>query len=55
MCSSDLLQHAAARAAFLQTRKGSMQSQVPGADHFFRGHEDELVRWVKRFLDRALR
>jgi len=38
-----------------QIRKvpGSQQVVVPGAKHFFEGHEDELVKIVVGFLDRS--
>jgi pimeloyl-ACP methyl ester carboxylesterase len=38
-----------------QIRKvpGSAQVVVPGAKHFFEGHEDELVKVVVGFLDRS--
>jgi dienelactone hydrolase len=41
------------RAAILKTLKGSAQIQVAGADHFFAGKEDEMLRWVREFLDRS--
>ena len=50
-----VLQHASARAAVLKTLKGSAQIEVAGADHFFAGHEAELVRQVKQFLDLRLK
>ena len=50
-----VLQQANARAAVLKTLKGSAQIEVAGADHFFAGHEGELVRQVKQFLDLRLR
>ena len=43
------------RAATLRTVRGSGQVQVAGADHFFAGMENELVRQVKLFLDARLR
>ncbi|HEX2830076.1 MAG TPA: DUF3530 family protein [Burkholderiales bacterium] len=43
------------RAAVLARVKGSAQVEVAGADHFFGGHEAELVRTIKLFLDRRLR
>jgi len=45
----------ARRGAVLQKLRGSAQVQVAGADHFFAGHEDAMVRWVREFLDRALK
>ena len=51
----NVLQQAEARAAVLKTLKGSAQIEVAGADHFFAGHEGELVRQVKQFLDLRLR
>ena len=43
------------RAAALARLRGSAQVEVDGADHFFDGHESDLVQWTRRFLDRALR
>jgi pimeloyl-ACP methyl ester carboxylesterase len=43
------------RAQALRAARGSGQIQVEGADHFFDGREQELVRWTKRFFDRTLR
>ena len=34
---------------------GSAQIEVAGADHFYDGREDEVLRWVRGFLDKALR
>ena len=50
-----VLQHADARARALKTVRGSAQSRVAGADHFFAGRERELLRQVQLFLDRILR
>ena len=47
--------NAVARAESLRRVRGSAQVEVPGADHFFAGHETELVRQIKTFLDRRLR
>jgi pimeloyl-ACP methyl ester carboxylesterase len=44
-------QRAAARAAVLRLHKGSAQIEVAGADHYFAGHEHELVTQTRRFLD----
>jgi dienelactone hydrolase len=49
-----VLEKADARAAALAKIKGSAQVQVGGADHFFVGHEAELVKQVRQFLDRRL-
>jgi pimeloyl-ACP methyl ester carboxylesterase len=46
---------AAKRAAEIRNIRGSGQVQVAGAEHFFTGKEDELVRQVKLFLDLRLR
>jgi len=46
---------AARRAASIRGVRGSAQLQVPGADHFFAGTENELVRRVRQFLDARLR
>jgi pimeloyl-ACP methyl ester carboxylesterase len=43
------------RAGVLKQLRGSGQVQVAGADHFFAGMENELVRQVKLFLDNRLR
>lgn len=50
-----VLENAAKRAALLRTIRGSAQVEVAGADHFFAGREDELVRQVGFFLARRLR
>ena len=47
--------NASARAESLRRVRGSAQVEVPDADHFFSGHETELVRHIKTFLDRRLR
>ena len=47
--------NAGARAESLRGVRGSAQIEVPGADHFFAGHETELVRQIKSFLDRRLK
>ncbi len=49
------LELAAGRAAAIKAVRGSAQVRVAGADHFFTGMDNELVRNVKRFLDRATR
>jgi pimeloyl-ACP methyl ester carboxylesterase len=46
-----VLEYADRRAAALRNIRGSGQIQVAGADHFFNGMEDELVRRVRQFLD----
>jgi predicted alpha/beta-hydrolase family hydrolase len=51
----DVLDNSARRAAALRQVRGSGQVQVAGADHFFTGVEDEMVRQVKLFLDNRLR
>jgi pimeloyl-ACP methyl ester carboxylesterase len=43
------------RAAEIRNLRGSGQVQVAGAGHFFAGHEDELVKQVRLFLDLRLR
>jgi dienelactone hydrolase len=50
-----VLEGAAKRAAAIRTIRGSGQVQVAGADHFFAGMENELVRRVRQFLDARLR
>jgi pimeloyl-ACP methyl ester carboxylesterase len=47
--------NAQARAETLRRMRGSAQIEVPGADHFFVGHEADLIRNVKLFLDQKLR
>jgi len=50
-----VLGNAEKRAAVLRTIRGSAQVEVAGADHFFAGREDELVRQIRLFLDRRLK
>jgi dienelactone hydrolase len=50
-----VLDNAKRRAAALRQRRGSAQVQVAGADHFFMGHEKELVRHIRQFLDLRLK
>lgn len=50
-----VLANAEKRAAAIKTVRGSGQVQVAGADHFFGGMENELVRQVRLFLDNRLR
>ena len=45
-----VLKGAAARKASLKNKLGSKQVIIPGADHFFAGHEDAMVAAVKDFL-----
>jgi alpha/beta superfamily hydrolase len=47
--------NAGTRSESLRRVRGSGQIEVPGADHFFAGHEAELVRHIKRFLDQRLK
>lgn len=51
----EVLELAAKRAAVIRNIRGSAQIRVAGADHFFNGMDNELVRNVKMFLDRATR
>ncbi len=51
----EVLELAARRAAVIEKIRGSAQIRVAGADHFFNGMDNELVRNVKLFLDRATR
>jgi alpha-beta hydrolase superfamily lysophospholipase len=39
----------------LREHPGSGQVMVPGAKHFFEGHEEELLRIVTAFLDKAFK
>lgn len=50
-----VIELAAKRAAAIKTIRGSAQIRVAGADHFFNGMDNELVRNVRLFLDRAIR
>jgi alpha/beta superfamily hydrolase len=34
--------------------KGSKQIMEPGAEHFFEGHEKQLIEYVRRFFDDTL-
>lgn len=46
-----VLKRAAARARSLQGKPQSRQVKVAGSDHFFNGHETEMVDAIKQFLD----
>lgn len=48
-----VLELAPGRADAIRKVRGSAQIRVAGADHFFYGMDNELVRNVKLFLDRA--
>lgn len=48
-----VLDNAAKRAAAIRKIRGSAQVSVAGADHFFNGMDQELLRNVKLFLDRS--
>lgn len=50
-----VLDGAPKRAAAIRGIRGSGQIQVAGAEHFFTGKEDELVRQVRLFLDHRLK
>ena len=50
-----VLENAPKRAAAIRGIRGSGQVQVAGAEHFFAGKENELVKQVKLFLDLRLR
>jgi dienelactone hydrolase len=47
--------NAGTRSESLRRVRGSGQIEVANADHFFVGHETELVRHIKRFLDQRLK
>jgi pimeloyl-ACP methyl ester carboxylesterase len=49
-----VLAGAAGRAETLRGIPASSQVQVSGANHFFNDHENQLLQWVRRFLDRTL-
>ena len=46
-----VLAGAAKRKASLKGNAASKQIVIPNTDHFFAGHEDEMVKAVKDFLD----
>ena len=48
-----VLEAAAIRANAIRNIRGSAQISVAGADHFFNGLDNELLRNVRLFLDRA--
>lgn len=50
-----VLDNAAKRADAIRGIRGSAQISVPGADHFFNGTGNELLRHVRLFLDQRLR
>jgi pimeloyl-ACP methyl ester carboxylesterase len=50
-----VLKNADSRAAVLKTLKGSAQVEIAGADHYFAGHEGDLVKQVRQFLDRRMK
>jgi len=50
-----VLENAARRADALRKVRRSGQVQVAGADHFFAGRENELVRQIRLFLDLRLK
>ena len=50
-----VLDEAGKRAAAIRGIRGSGQLLVAGADHFFAGMENEMVRRVKQFLDSRLK
>lgn len=49
----EVLALSAKRAAVIRNIRGSAQVRVAGADHFFNGMDQELLRNVKLFLDRS--
>lgn len=49
-----VLSAAPRRAEALRRLPASSQVQVSGADHFFIDHEQQLIQWVRRFLDRVI-
>ncbi|NWG86927.1 MAG: DUF3530 family protein [Hydrogenophilaceae bacterium] len=49
-----VVKNAPKRAALLKGRAGSLQQQVPGANHFFEGLEGNLVEAVRGYLDQTL-
>lgn len=50
-----VLENAPRRAEALRKIRGSAQLEVAGADHFFTGMENELVRQARLFLDQRLK
>lgn len=49
-----VLEAAKTRAKGLSGNKKSTQVMAPKADHFFNGHDDQLVNLVKDYLDKTL-
>lgn len=49
-----VLEAAKTRAKGLSGNKKSMQVMAPKADHFFNGHDDQLVYLVRDYLDKTL-
>jgi pimeloyl-ACP methyl ester carboxylesterase len=49
-----VLKGAKRRAASIKDLKRSQQIMAPKTDHFFNGHQAELVKYVKDFLDKSL-
>lgn len=49
-----VLEAAKMRAKELSGNKKSIQVMAPKADHFFNGHDDQLVGLVKDYLDKTL-
>ena len=47
------MEAAANRATAIRNIRGSAQIRVSGADHFFNGMDNELLRNVRLFLDRT--
>jgi pimeloyl-ACP methyl ester carboxylesterase len=47
----EVVKNAGKRGASLKGHAGSSQIAIPKADHFYNGHETEMVAIVKRFLD----
>jgi alpha-beta hydrolase superfamily lysophospholipase len=48
-----VLQTAAKRGQEVKKLKGGEQIRAPGTDHFFDGHDEELQRYVRGFLDKV--
>lgn len=50
-----VLENNKARAQAIKKIKGSAQIMASGADHFFNGQDEVLVKYVKSFLDKSLK
>lgn len=51
---TSVLEGAKRRAASIKNVRRSQQIMAPKADHFFNGSQTDLIRYVKKFLDKSL-